>query len=76
MNLHKKNIWKTSGIHNRYKSGQLITIDNCVFRIVRGLCNEDCLICWYCNCNIYMFCNKLPINLYLKPIKNIRVKLH
>ena len=34
MNLHKKNIWKTSGIHNRYKSVQLITIDNCVFRIV------------------------------------------
>lgn len=30
--------------------------------------SEDCLICWYRNCNIYMFCNELPINLYLKPI--------
>ena len=46
----------------------LVTIDNCVFRIVRELCSEDCLICWYRNCNIYMFCNELPINLYLKPI--------
>lgn len=26
-------------------------------------------LCWYRNCNIYMFCNELPINLYLKPIK-------
>lgn len=68
MNLHKKNIWKTYGIRNRYKPGQLITIDNCVFRITRGLCSEDCLICWHHNRNIYMFCNQLPINLYLKPI--------
>lgn len=57
----KKNIRKTSGTRNRYKPGQLVTIDNCVFRIVRELC-------WYRNCNIYMFCNELPINLYLKPI--------
>lgn len=38
MNSKKKNIQKTSGTRNRYKPGQLVTIDNCVFRIVRGLC--------------------------------------
>ena len=67
MNSKKKNIRKTSGIRNN-KPGQLVTIDNCVFRIVREPCSEDCLICWYRNCNTYMFCNELPINLYLKPI--------
>ena len=52
----------------RYSEYKRSLIDNCVFRIVRELCSEDCLICWYRNCNIYMFCNELPINLYLKPI--------
>lgn len=67
MNSKKKNIRKTSGTH-KYKPGQLVTIDNCVLRIVRELCGEDCLICWYRNCNIYMFCKELPIDLHLKPI--------
>lgn len=54
MNSKKKNIRKTSGTRNRYKPGQLVTIDNCVFRIVRELCSEDCLIYWYRNCNIHV----------------------
>lgn len=37
MNLTKKNIQKTSGIHKRYKPGQLITINNRVFRIVKKI---------------------------------------
>lgn len=37
MNLTKKNIQKTSGIHKRYKPGQLITINNRVFRIVKNI---------------------------------------
>lgn len=40
MNLTKKNIQKTSGIHKEYKPGQLITINNRVFRIVRGICRK------------------------------------
>lgn len=39
--FEKKNIRKISGTRNRYKPGQLVTIDNCVFRIVRELCSED-----------------------------------
>lgn len=35
MDSTKKNIQKTSGIRKRYKPGQLVTIDNCVFRIVK-----------------------------------------
>ena len=37
MNLTKKNIQKASGIHKRYKPGQLITINNRVFRIVKKI---------------------------------------
>ena len=68
MDLTKNTTQKTSGTRKKYKPGQLVTIDNCVFRIVREICCEDCLICWYRNCNIYMFCNELPIDLHLKPI--------
>lgn len=31
MNLTKKNIQKTSGIHKRYKPGQLVTINNRIY---------------------------------------------
>lgn len=64
MNSKKKNIRKTSGTCNRYKPGQLVTIDNYVFRITRELCSEDCLICWYRNCNIYM-CLKRTTNKFI-----------
>lgn len=30
-----KSIRKTSGTRKKYKPGQLITIDNCVFRVVK-----------------------------------------
>lgn len=50
MNLTKKNIQKTSGIHRLgkfYKPGQLITlvtINHRVFRIVKNYwCLDDCL---------------------------------
>lgn len=33
MNSIKKNIQKTSGTRNKYKPGQLVTINNRVFRI-------------------------------------------
>lgn len=68
MNLTKKNIQKTSGIHKEYKPGQLITINNHVFRIVRGICRKNCSTCWDSNCNIYLFCKELPLVLHLKPI--------
>lgn len=35
MALITKNIQKTSGTRKKYKPGQLITIDNCVFRVVK-----------------------------------------
>lgn len=35
MNSKKKNIQKTSGTRNRYKPGQLVTINHRVFRIVK-----------------------------------------
>ena len=68
MNSKKKNIQKTSGTRKRYKPGQLVTIDNCVFKIVKRPCGEDCLICWYKNCRIYIFCHELPLDLYIKTI--------
>ena len=46
MNSKKKNIRKTSGTRNRYKPGQLVTIDNCVFRIVKNKSSfTDCYMC-------------------------------
>ena len=68
MNSTKKDIQKTSGTRKRYKPGQLVTIDNCVFRIVKRPCRKDCLICWNSNYKIYIFCNELPIGLHLKQI--------
>lgn len=37
MNSTKKNIQKTSGTRNRYKPGQLVTINHRVFRIVKNI---------------------------------------
>lgn len=69
MNSKKKNIQKTSGTHKKYKPGQLVTICNCVFRIVKNYwCLDDCL----CDCDRdyekYNFCMKLPLGFSLKPI--------
>lgn len=69
MNLTKKNIQKTSGIHKRYKSGQLITINNRVFRIVKKYwCMNDCFVCFERNYEKYDFCMELPVGLMIKPI--------
>lgn len=48
MNLTKKNIQKTSGIHRLgkfYKPGQLITIDRHVYRITK---TNELLTCEHC----------------------------
>lgn len=46
MDLTKKTTQKTSGTRKNYKPGQLVTIDNCVFRIVKKYwCMDDCLCC-------------------------------
>lgn len=37
MNSTKKNIQKISGTRKRYKPGQLVTINNRVFRIVKNI---------------------------------------
>ena len=57
----------------KYKPGQLITIDNCVFRITKRPCGKECLACWYSNCRIYIFCHTLPIDLCIKPILKHKV---
>lgn len=42
----KKNIRKTSGTRNRYKPGQLITICENIFRIVKNKSSfTDCYMC-------------------------------
>lgn len=72
MNLHKKNIRKTSGIHNKYKPGQLVTINHRVYRIFRTVkkywCMNDCYICFDRNYEKYNFCMTLPVGLFIKPI--------
>ena len=69
MNLTKKNIQKASGIHKRYKPGQLITINNRVFRIVKKYwCMNDCFVCFERNYEKYDFCMELPVGLMIKPI--------
>lgn len=69
MNLTKKNIQKTSGIHKRYKPGQLVTINNSVFRIVKKYwCMNDCFVCFERNYEKYDFCMELPVGLMIKPI--------
>lgn len=69
MTLKKKNIQKTSGIHKMYKPGQLVTINHCVFRIVKKyLCMDDCMCCYDRNYEKYDFCMELPLGLKIKPI--------
>lgn len=79
MNLTKKNIQKTSGIHRLgkfYKPGQLVTIDRHVYRITK---TNELLTCEHC-ANIYH--NKENgVNIVLmvsivNQLKNIRVELH
>lgn len=73
MNLTKKNIQKTSGIHRLgkfYKPGQLVTINHHVFRITKKyVCMNECLCCFDRNYEKYDFCMELPIGLSIKPIK-------
>ena len=70
MNSTKKNIRKTSGTRKRYKSGQLVTINHRVFRIVKNYyCPDDCLFCFDRNYEKYDFCMNLPLGLKIKPIK-------
>ena len=69
MNSTKKNIRKTSGTRKRYKSGQLVTINHRVFRIVKNYyCQDDCLFCFDRNYEKYDFCMDLPLGLKIKPI--------
>ena len=70
MNLTKKNIQKTSGIHRLgkfYKPGQLITIDRHVYRITK---TNELLTCEHCvNYKHWPSKMELPIGLSIKPIK-------
>lgn len=72
MNLTKKNIQKTSGIHRLgkfYKPGQLVTINHRVFRIVKNYwCLDDCLRECSRDYEKYSFCMELPLGFSLKPI--------
>lgn len=72
MNLTKKNIQKTSGIHRLgkfYKPGQLVTINHHVFRIVKNYwCLDDCLRECSRDYEKYSFCMELPLGFSLKPI--------
>ena len=74
MNSTKKNIRKTSGTRKRYKSGQLVTINHRVFRIVKNYyCPNDCLFCFDRNYEKYDFCMDLPLGLKIKPILKHKV---
>lgn len=65
----KKDIQKISGTRKNYKPGQLITIDNCVFRITKKyVCMNECLYCFDRNHIFRNFCMELPIGLSIKPI--------
>lgn len=72
MNLTKKNMQKTSGIHRLgkfYKPGQLVTINHRVFRIVKNYwCLDDCLRECSRDYEKYSFCMELPLGFSLKPI--------
>ena len=46
MDLTKKTTQKTSGTRKKYKPGQLVTIENCVFRIAENIFGlPDCYVC-------------------------------
>lgn len=71
MNLTKKNIQKTSGIHRLgkfYKPGQLVTIDRHQ-NYKKYVCMNECLCCFDGNYEKFDFCMELPIGLSIKPIK-------
>lgn len=69
MNSTKKTTQKTSGIHKKYKPGQLVTINHHVFRIVKDYyCPDDCLFCFDRNYEKYDFCMNLSLGLKIKPI--------
>ena len=69
MDSKKKTTQKTSGTHKNYKPGQLITINNRVFRIVKKYwCMDNCLFCFERNYEKYDFCMNLPLGLMIKPI--------
>lgn len=74
MNSIKKTIQKTSGIHKKYKPGQLITIDRNVYRVTKY--KFDYFICLSCDlkcdyiCSTIVQCLKrLDNNCYLKLVK-------
>ena len=74
MNSTKKNIRKTSGTRNKYKPGQLVTINHRVFRIVKKYwCMNDCFVCFERNYEKYDFCMNLPLGLKIKPILKHKV---
>lgn len=57
----------TSGIHKKYKPGQLVTINHRVFRIIkRSICMNDCLCCYYRDYERFDFCQSLPVELTIK----------
>jgi hypothetical protein len=65
----KKSIRKTSGTRNRYKPGQLVTINHRVFRIVKNYwCLDNCLRECSRDYEKYSFCMELPLGFSLKPI--------
>ena len=69
MDSTKKTTQKTSGTHKEYKPGQLVTINNRVFRIVKKYyCMDNCLCCFERNYEKYNFCMDLPLGLMIKPI--------
>lgn len=82
MNLTKKNIQKTSGIHRLgkfYKPGQLVTIDRHVYRITK---TNELLTCEHCvnykhwpsKCRYFGCWGHVPINCYFKLVKLSSVK--
>ena len=58
------------GPNQKYKPGQLVTINHHVFRITKKyVCTNECLCCFDRNYEKFDFCMELPIGLSIKPIK-------
>ena len=81
MNSKKKNIRKTSGTHKNYKPGQLITINNKLFRVMKkplgAHCCEGCYFRkhrFWINNACHKFCYFLPGN--CKFVLNEKVVKH
>ena len=67
MSSKRKNIQKTSGTRKEYKSGQLVTINHRVFRIVKNYwCTDNCMCCYDRNFKKYDFCMNLSPGLMIK----------